>query len=120
MELPIQIALCYPERLNSVTESLNFAKIGTLTFSELDNKRFPAFSTVVSAGKKGGAYPAVANGANDTAVKLFLENKIGFNDIYAAIAGALDKFSGEYNGDFESLLGANDFATEFVKNKFGV
>ena len=120
MELPIQIALCYPERLKPVTESLNFAKIGTLTFSELDKKRFPAFSEVVSAGKKGGAYPAVANGANDAAVKLFLENKIGFNDIYAAISGALDSFHGDYQGDFESLQSANDFAAEFVKAKFGV
>ena len=120
MELPIQIALCYPERLKPVTESLNFAKIGTLTFSELDEKRFPAFSEVVSAGKSGGAYPAVANGANDAAVKLFLENKIGFNDIYAAISGALNSFHGDYNGDFESLRSANDFAAEFVKAKFGV
>ena len=66
MELPIQIALCYPERLNPVVESLNFAKLGKLTFDELDEKKFPAFREVVNAGKKGGAYPAVANGANDT------------------------------------------------------
>lgn len=120
MELPIQIALCYPERLLPVTESLNFAKLGKLTFSELDEKRFPAFREVVNAGKKGGAYPAVANGANDAAVKLFLENKIGFNDIYAAISGALSAFCGEYSGDFESLKSANDFAAGYVKNKFGV
>ncbi len=119
MELPIQIALCYPERLKPVTESLNFEKLGKLTFSKLDGERFPSFNEVVSAGKKGGAYPAVANGANDAAVKLFLENKIGFNDIYAAISGALSAFKGEYSGDFESLKSANDFAAEFVKNKFG-
>ena len=120
MELPIQIALNYPERLNAVTESLNFAKIGTLTFSELDEQRFPAFREVVTAGKRGGAYPAVANGANDAAVKLFLENKIGFNDIYGAISGALNAFCGDYSGDFESLKAANDFAAAFVKEKFGV
>ena len=120
MELPIQIAIGYPERLSPVTESLNFAKIGTLTFSEPDYKRFPAFSEVVAAGKKGGAYPAVANGANDAAVKLFLEDKIGFNDIYGAISGALDAYRGEYKGDFISLKAANDFAARFVKEKFGV
>lgn len=120
MELPIQIAIGYPERLSPVTESLNFAKIGTLTFSEPDYKKFPAFREVVTAGKKGGAYPAVANGANDAAVKLFLKDKIGFNDIYGAISGALDAYQGEYNGDFESLKAANDFAARFVKEKFGV
>ena len=120
MELPIQIALCYPERLKPVTESLNFAKLGKLTFSELDEKRFPAFREVVNAGKEGGAYPAVANGANDTAVKLILENKIGFNDIYGSICGALAAYKGTYNGDFESLKAANDFAAKYVKNKFGV
>ncbi|MBQ9485498.1 MAG: 1-deoxy-D-xylulose-5-phosphate reductoisomerase [Clostridia bacterium] len=120
MELPIQIALCYPERLTPVVESLNFAKIGKLTFSELDENKFPAFRTVVSAGKKGGAYPAVANGANDTAVQAFLKGKIGFNDIYAAISGALSAFDGEYNGDYESLKNAHDFAARYVKTEFGV
>lgn len=120
MELPIQIAIGYPERLAPVTEGLNFAKIGKLTFSELDERRFPAFREVVNAGKTGGAYPAVANGANDAAVKLFLENKIAFNDIYGAIAGALNAFNGEYRGDFQSLLNANAFAARFVKDRYGV
>ncbi|MBO4251977.1 MAG: 1-deoxy-D-xylulose-5-phosphate reductoisomerase [Clostridia bacterium] len=120
MELPIQIALSYPERLNPVTESLNFAKLAKLTFSELDEKRFPAFREVVNAGKTGGGYPAVANGANDALNKLFLEGKIGFNDIYAGIAGALSAYSGEYNGEFSGLQAANDFAARFIKDKFGV
>ena len=120
MELPIQIALSYPERLSPVTESLNFSKIGKLTFSELDEQRFPAFREVVNAAKKGGAYPAVANGANDTAVRLFLENRIGFNDIYAGIAGALNAYKGGYGGDFDSLKAANDFAARYVTDKFGV
>ena len=120
MELPIQIALSYPERLDPVTESLNFAKIAKLTFGELDEKRFPAFREVVNAGIKGGGYPAVANGANDALNRLFLEGKIKFNDIYAGIAGALSAYSGEYNGDFNGLQSANDFAARYVKEKFGV
>ncbi|MBP5466369.1 MAG: 1-deoxy-D-xylulose-5-phosphate reductoisomerase, partial [Clostridia bacterium] len=120
MELPIQLALSYPERLSPVVDGLNFAKIGKLTFSELDKKRFPAFGAVVAAGKKGGAYPAVANGANDAAVGLFLRGRIGFNDVYAGIADALNSYSGEYAGDFESLKAANAFAVRFVKDKFGV
>ncbi len=120
MELPIQLAIGYPERFLPVTESLNFSKIGKLTFSELDEKKFPAFREVVNAGKKGGAYPAVANGANDAAVKLFLENKIGFNDIYISIAEALSAYCGGAANCFEDLKSANDFAARIVKDKFGV
>ena len=119
MELPIQIALSYPERLSPVVESLNFSKIGKLTFSELDNNRFPAFGEVVSAGRKGGAYPAVANGANDALNRLFLKGRIGFTDIYAGIAGALSAYGGGAVEDYESLKAANDFAARFVKEKYG-
>lgn len=120
MELPIQLAIGYPERFLPVTESLNFSKIGKLTFSELDEKKFPAFREVVNAGKNGGAYPAVANGANDAAVKLFLENKISFNDIYISIAEALSAYCGGAANCFEDLKSANDFAARIVKDKFEV
>lgn len=124
MELPIQIAIGYPERLAPAVKSLNFAEIGKLTFEELDESRYPAFSEVLSAVKKGGMYPAAANGANDTAVELFLKNKIGFNDINYAINSAVDAFGG-YRGssgceDYESLCDAFGFAARHVKTLFGV
>ena len=123
MELPIQIAIGYPERLNSVIKSLNFAEIGKLTFEKLDEDKYPAFFSVLAAAKKGGLYPAVANGANDTAVGLFLKNKIGFNDIGISILSALNAFQGESGakiGDYESLKSAHAFAARHVKTLFGV
>ena len=120
MELPIQIAIGYPERLSSAVKSLNFAEIGKLTFEDLDEKRFPCFREVVNAAKKGGCYPAVVNGANDAAVAAFLKDRIKFGDIYAAISGAADAFRGEYCGDFESIAVANEFAVRYVKEKFKV
>jgi 1-deoxy-D-xylulose-5-phosphate reductoisomerase len=75
---------------------------------------------VVDAGKKGGLYPAVVNGANDTAVDLFLKGKIGYGDIYASLSGALDAFKGGNVDGLCSLEDANAFATRFVKDKFGV
>ena len=119
MELPIQIALGYPERFSSSLNYLDFASISKLTFEKLDDKRFPCFNLVVESGKRGGCYPAIANGANDLAVKLFLENKIGYSDIYKAIAHALDGVNLEYDGSFECLERANDYAINSVKKLFG-
>ena len=119
MELPIQIALGYPERFKSSLNSLDFASISKLTFEKLDRERFPCFNLVVESGKKGGCYPAIANGANDLAVKLFLEDKISFNDIYKAISHALDGANMEYDGTFECLQRANEYAINSVKKLFG-
>ena len=97
--------------INDAVEALK-AKLFVETLDEIDWK-------VVSAGKKGGAYPAVANGANDQLVKLFLEDKIKYNDIYVGIDSALNAYCGNYDGEFDSLSQANDFAVSFVKRNFG-
>ncbi|MBE7086752.1 MAG: 1-deoxy-D-xylulose-5-phosphate reductoisomerase [Clostridiales bacterium] len=120
MEIPIQLALGYPERKKANVNSLDFAALKQLTFCEPDIERFPLLKEVVDAGKMGGLYPAVANGANDMAVELFLQGKIKYGDIRASICGALDSFSGGKIDGFSSLERANAFANEYVKNKFGV
>lgn len=118
MEIPIQIALSYPQRLCSDVKPLDFAKIGKLSFEAVDNERFPCFGRVVEAGKIGGLYPAVANGANEKAVEWFLKGKIGYNDIYAAIDGALSAYSGGGGNTYEDMLAANTFGEDFVVKKF--
>ncbi|MBE7090074.1 MAG: 1-deoxy-D-xylulose-5-phosphate reductoisomerase [Clostridiales bacterium] len=120
MELPIQLALTYPERLDCALEGVDFAKLKSLTFSAPDYNRFPCLKLVVDAGKQGGLYPAVVNGANEEAVKLFLEGKIGFNGIYEGISCALEKFTGGVASDYESLSQADKFARSAVKERFGV
>jgi 1-deoxy-D-xylulose-5-phosphate reductoisomerase len=119
MEIPIQLALDSTARLYSAVNSLDFKKLSKLSFEEVDKKRFPCFDLVVETAKKGGSFPAVINGANDTAVDLFLKGKISFPDIYLALKGAVDNWSGEFDGTLESLIKANDFAVNFVKTHFG-
>lgn len=119
MELPIQIALTYPDRLKNNIRGLNFAEIGKLTFERVDHERYPCFNLAVEALKRGGAYPAVLNGANEEAVKLFLCDKIGYMDIYSCIYGALEAFNGKYDGGFKSLSAANEFGFNYVRSKFG-
>ncbi|MCQ2450846.1 MAG: 1-deoxy-D-xylulose-5-phosphate reductoisomerase [Clostridia bacterium] len=80
MKIPIQYAFTYPER-GLKFENLSLSKIGSLTFQKPDIDTFKCLSTCIEAIKKGGLYPAAANGANEEAVKLFLDGKIKFLDI---------------------------------------
>ena len=120
MELPIALALCYPERITSNVKSLDFASLKNLSFESLDHQRFPCFDLVLTAAKTGLDYPAVANGANEEAVKLFLQGKIGFNDIYKSIYGALQAHYGSHHVDFEHLQEADAFARNYVKELFNI
>ncbi len=120
MELPIQLALTYPERFNCDVKSLDFATLKTLTFEKPDVERFPCLNLVIDAGRAGGLYPAIVNGANEMAVKLYLENKIGYLDIYESIKRALDEFNGGDIDGFESLESADAFARKIVKESFKV
>ncbi len=119
MELPIQLALLYPERVKFELPRLDFNNLRKLTFEQVDKDRFPCFELVVCAAKKGGAYPAVANGANDALVDLFLKDRIEYSDIYRGIDESLCAFDGAYNGEFADLDRANTFAKNFIKQKFG-
>ena len=120
MELPIQLALSYPDRLKTDVKSLDFSTLGKLTFEQLDRKRFPCFDLVVTAGKQGNGFPAVANGANEQAVELFLRGIIGVNDIYKGIYGAMLAFDGEHHLNVETLTQADAFGRRYVKELFGV
>ncbi len=120
MEIPISLALSCPKRLDNGVKSLDFSALGKLTFDKPDKDRFPCLDLIISAGKQGGLYPAVANGANEQAVKYYLENRIGYMDIYQGIKGALDTFKGGKYSTYEELESANNFGASFIKNKFGV
>ncbi len=120
MELPIQLALSYPERLPSNVKGLDFASLKNLSFEKVDAERFPCFDLVLEAGRTGKTYPAVANGASEEAVKLFLGGKIKFNDIYTAIYGALQSYDGPGHVHFEDLVEADGFSRRYVKEFFGV
>ncbi len=81
MRLCVQYALTYPERYDSPVEELDFSRLTSLSFSKPDNDNFPLLSLAYSAVKKGGVFPAAMNAADETAVSLFLQDKIGFCDI---------------------------------------
>ena len=120
MELPIQLALTYPERFDAGLKPLDLASIRNLSFENLDKERFPCFDLVVQAGKMGGPLPAVANSANERAVDLFLKGKISYKDIYKSIYGALQSFDGGHHVHLDDLIEADAFARKYVDDLFGV
>ncbi len=81
MRIPIQYALTYPERFESPTGEINFAKLGKLTFFEPDYDTFRCIDICRNAINQGGLMPSAVNSANEEVNRLFREGKIGFNDI---------------------------------------
>ncbi len=80
MRLPISYALTYPKRVYD-GQKINFFELSSLTFEEPDVESFPCLALAYRALELGGYYPAVMNAANELAVSLFLNGKIGFLDI---------------------------------------
>lgn len=90
MRLPIQYALTWPERMPCPTHKLDLLQCPPLQFLPPDEVNFPCLDLARKAAQQGGVVPAVLNGANEVAVALFLEDKIGFYDIPRLCAAAMD------------------------------
>ena len=89
MRIPIQLALTWPERRSANFSRLDLLKCGPLTFEEPDMETFRCLRLAYDALEAGGTMPTVLNGANEAAVKLFLEGRIGFCDIPRLIEEAM-------------------------------
>ncbi|MDE6557796.1 MAG: 1-deoxy-D-xylulose-5-phosphate reductoisomerase [Clostridia bacterium] len=82
MELPIQLALTYPERLDCGLNQLDFSKALSLEFLPLNRKDYPLYDLALSCGEAGGVLPTVLNAASEVAVNAFLNGNLRFTDIY--------------------------------------
>jgi 1-deoxy-D-xylulose-5-phosphate reductoisomerase len=115
MRLPIQYALTYPDRWDGGLPALPIERMATLVFEEPDRKRFPSLDIAYQAGRLGGTAPAVMNAANETAVSLFLEDKIRFTRIFDLVGGALAKHTVRAMDRLETVLEADRWAREEVR-----
>ncbi len=104
MRAPIAYALAYPERVSSGVESLDLARIGTLTFEEPDRERFPALALAYQALEAGDTMPTVMNAANEVAVERFLNRDIGFCDIAALVQRVMDAHQPRPYASLEELI----------------
>lgn len=91
MELPIQLALTYPDRLECGVKPLDFEKLGQIRFLPLERKRFPCFDLALKSLELGDNYSCALNGAGEVAVHAFLQGRIAFTEIAKTMESALDK-----------------------------
>lgn len=91
MRLPISYAITYPLRAAIPYKKLNLAQIGRLSFYEADEDTFKCLGLCREAAERGGNAGSVINGANEAAVEAFLNDKIGFLDIYECVKFAYDR-----------------------------
>ncbi len=110
MKIPIQYALTYPERIESLTGELDLTKLGTLTFYKPDYDTFRCMDICREAITRGGLYPAFANSANEQANLMFRKGEIGFLQIAELVekvmneAPKVDTYTVDdvYNADIEA------------------
>ncbi len=114
MRLPIQLALTYPERRPSPVEPLKLTECGPLTFAEPDLTAFPCLKIAMDCARRGGTACPVLNGANESAVALYLKDEIGFYDIPRLVQGALDRVPFLKKPGLEEILQADRLAREAV------
>lgn len=118
MKLPIQYALYYPERRFLPGERLDFYKLSQITFEQPDMETFYGLRLAVEAGKKGGSLPTVFNAANERAVAMFLDRKIGYLDIPAIIQECMEHHRNIENPSVDEILKTEQETYEFIKNRW--
>ena len=104
MRLPIQYSLLYPIRLDTNLPRLDFAQISKLTFSQVDYSKFECLSLAKEAARVGGTLPVVMNAADEVAVDMFLNNKIGFLDIAKIVSKAMHSHNSIPTPNLEEII----------------
>ena len=118
MRVPIQYALTYPHRAEAPCDRLDLSKIGSMTFASPDLDTFRCLAVCLDAIGQGGLKPVAANGANEAAVALFLDRRIGFLDIARLVADATAAQPVGSVTDVESIFDADQAAREYVLSHF--
>ncbi len=116
MRLPILYAMSWPERIYTNWERLDLVKAGSLTFREPDHQKYPCMQLAYAAGRAGGSMPAVLNAANEQAVALFLDEKIGYLDIARCIENVCDRHGVDHcaKPSLDDIVAADNWARQEV------
>ncbi len=104
MKLPIQYALCYPERRGRTAKRLDFRELSGIIIDKPDDENFPALRLAYDAIKAGGSMPTVYNAVDEIAVDLFLHGAIGYLDIADMIAEQMAKHTLIPNPSLDDIL----------------
>ena len=118
MRIPIQLALTHAQRLENPEKPLDLLSCGALTFAAPDLEAFPCLALAMEAAKRGGTACAILNGANEAAVALYLEDRIGFYDISRMVRLALDQVEVLENPTLNDILLADQAARRVVESNW--
>ncbi len=110
MRLPIQLAMTYPERVESLAPPLDLTACGPLTFEKPDLETFPCLALALACARAGGTACAAMNGANEAAVSLYLKDQIGFYDIYRRVSQAVEAVPYVRSPNLDQILEADRLA----------
>ena len=116
MRLPIQLAMTYPERSATPVDFLDLTTCGALTFAHPDMAAFPCLKLARDCAAQGGTACPAMNGANEEAVALFLDDKIGFYDIYDLVSRAVAVVPFIADPTLEEILESDRLARQAVRN----
>lgn len=120
MRLPIEYALSWPDRQESVIPRIDFHTLRQISFEEPDVDTFLGIPLAMRAAEAGGSMRTVFNAANEEAVALFLQKKIGFLDIYDLIGQAMDRHSAIQNPDIGEILDTEAETRNWIRERWKV
>ncbi len=115
MKLPIQYALAFPQRIKSDFPRFDFMKYPSLTFEQVDRKTFRCLDLAFDALNKGGNMPCILNAANEVAVRLFLNDQIGFLQIAELVEGVLAESEFIKTPSLEDLMMSDEQARRLAE-----
>lgn len=118
MGLPIQFAMTYPERTASPFKRLDFRDMKDMTFEAPDYEKTPCLKLAMDCAREGGTAPCVMSAANEAAVALFLQHRLGYNQIYDSVLAAVESIEIVRKPDLEAILAADEAARVFVREHF--
>jgi 1-deoxy-D-xylulose-5-phosphate reductoisomerase len=104
MRLPIQFALSFPERWETTAPRLSLTQLSALRFVAPDLEQFPCLRLALAAASREGSACVVLNGANDTAVRAYLQAQASFAEIPRVIADVLAQHTPAADLDLEEIL----------------
>ncbi len=112
MQLPIQLALCFPDRFDSPSRRIDWMQKMQLEFFPIDPQRFPALGLGLEVAAAGGTAGAVLNAANEVAVEAFLGNRLPFTEITKICRSVLKNHDFESHPTLERLFELDEWARQ--------